>query len=228
MDYIHLNPVRVGLARIDQNESVRDYEWSSVAQGYAVPSKSRPEWLAAEEGLAAAQCKDTAAGRQSFVEHLDERGREEGSRRAGVVEPGADRRRSHLRHGWYWGSQAFAERMLKLAEKGLNARKNRTYRSAGIAHSHDEAEAERLLAGGLAAARLNAGELDRLPGSDARKVALADLLFSRTVVAQDWIATRLSMGSAANVSQQVRRYRIGKQAELPRQLKAYLQSVKIC
>jgi hypothetical protein len=55
-----------------------------------------------------AQCADTAAGRRRFVEHLDSRAREEGIR-AGVIEPGEDRRQSHLRQGWYWGSQAFAE-----------------------------------------------------------------------------------------------------------------------
>lgn len=118
MDYIHLNPVRAGLVRVKRGESVRDYVWSSVAKGYAVPPRRRPIWLAAEEGLAMAQCADTAAGRRRFVEHLDSRAREEGVR-AGMIEPGEDRRHSHLRHGWYWGSQAFAERMLQLARREL-------------------------------------------------------------------------------------------------------------
>ncbi|HRJ10996.1 MAG TPA: hypothetical protein PK490_21720, partial [Prosthecobacter sp.] len=42
-------------------------------------------------------------------------------------------------------------------------------------------------------------------GSDARKVLLADLLWRRTVVSQEWLAERLRMSSAANVSQQLRR-----------------------
>jgi putative transposase len=228
MDYIHLNPVRVGLVRIDRDESVRDYPWSSVAQGYAVPAKRRFGWFAAAEGFAVAQCADTAAGRRSFVEHLDERAREEGSRRAGVIEPVKDRRCSHLRHGWYWGSQAFAEQMLKLARKGLRVRKNRTYRSAAVAQAHDQAEAERLLKEGMAAAGLKESLLGHLPGSDIRKVALANLLLARTVARQSWIADRLAMRSAANVSQQVHRYRMTKKLKLPLQLKAYLNSVKIC
>ena len=232
MDYIHLNPVRVGLVRIERKESVRDYRWSSVAQGYAVAARQRPGWLAAADGLAVAQCADTVAGRRRFVEHLDGRAREEGARRAGVIEPVRDRRCSHLRHGWYWGTQAFAEWMLKLASKRLAAGRNRTYRSAALAQAHDQAEAERLLDEGLAAARLEASALDLLPGSDIRKVALADLVLARTITRQSWIADRLAMHSAANVSQQVRRYRLSyrlnKKPKLPPQLKAYLNTVKIC
>lgn len=227
LDYIHLNPVRAGLVRVSRGESVRDYAWSSVAMGYALAPGRRPGWLAAEDGLAMAQCEDTAAGRRRFVAHLDERAREEGNRRAGVIAPESDRRRSHLRHGWYWGSQAFAERMLKLAGKGAGRQRNRTYRSAALARAHDEKEAEQLLQAGLVAAGLDEEALGALPGSDVRKRALASLLLERTVARQSWIAERLRMRSAANVSQQVRRYRQGKQ-KLPARLAAYLESVKIC
>lgn len=227
MDYIHLNPVRAGLVRVAEGASVRDYRWSSVAAGYAVPASKRAWWLAAFDGLAMAQCSDTAAGRRRFVAHLDQRAREEGMRKAGVVAPERDRRRSHLRHGWYWGSQAFAERMLRLAEEALRSRNNRTYRSGAVARAHDERQAERLLREGLRAAGLKGDALVDLPGSDVRKAALASLLLERTVARQSWIAERLAMRSAANVSQQVRRHRINK-PQLPAQLKAYLRAVKIC
>ena len=227
MDYIHLNPVRVGLVRMAAGQSVRDYPWSSVAAGYAVPVSQRPRWLAVVDGLAMAQCADTAAGRRRFVLHLDQRAQEEGTRGAGVIAAEGDRRRSHLRHGWYWGSQAFAEKILKLSEKAVSLRRNRTYRSGALSRTHDQREAERLLQGGLAAADLEENALSSLPGSDARKAALASLLLDRTVARQSWIAERLAMRSAANVSQQVRRHRI-KNPKLPAKLKAYLQSVKIC
>ena len=84
---------------------------------------------------------------------------------------------------------------------------NRTYRSTPLFRAHDEREAQHLLDGGLAAAGLSARELDSLPGSDVRKVALANLLLERTVARQSWIADKLAMRGAANVSQQVRRYR---------------------
>jgi len=225
MDYIHLNPVRAGLVRVEREKSVRDYVWSSVAKGYALPPRRRPIWLAAEAGLAMAQCADTPAGRRCFVEHLDSRAREEGVG-AGVIEPGEDRRHSHLRHGWYWGSQAFAERMLQLARKGIAMRKNRTYRSAPLFRAHDERQARRLLDAGLAAAGLSTRELDSLPGSDVRKVALANLLLERTVARQSWIADKLAMCSAANVSQQVRRYRT-QRPRLAATFRKYLDSASL-
>ena len=88
-------------------------------------------------------------------------------------------------------------------------------------------QAQRLLDGGLAAAGLSPRELASLPGSDVRKVALANLLLKRTIASQSWIADKLAMRSAANVSQQVRRYR-AQRSRLPPAFKEYLQSVKIC
>jgi hypothetical protein len=56
-------------------------------------------------------------------------------------------------------------------------------------------------------AGLQEKQLTSLPGSDPRKVALTTLLIARTIARQGWIADRLVMRSAANVSQQVRRAR---------------------
>ncbi len=44
-----------------------------------------------------------------------------------------------------------------------------------------------------------------MKGSDARKVLPADLLWRRAVASQEWLAEKLVMKSAANVSQQIRR-----------------------
>ena len=70
--------------------------------------------------------------------------------RAGVIEPGEDRRHSQLRHGWDRGSQAFAERMLQLAEKGMATRRNRTYRSAAnVSHKFADTVPEAEVDGAL-------------------------------------------------------------------------------
>ena len=53
-----------------------------------------------------------------------------------------------------------------------------------------------------------------------------NLVLERTVARQSWIAEKLAMRSAANVSQQVRRYR-AKRPRLTAALKEYLQSVRI-
>jgi hypothetical protein len=53
----------------------------------------------------------------------------------------------------------------------------------------------------LKAAGITAEDLAALPGSDPRKLALANLLWRRTTVSQGWIAEKLAMRSVANVSQ---------------------------
>ena len=63
-----------------------------------------------------------------------------------------------------------------------------------------------VLVAGLNAAGLVAKDLPSLKGSDPRKLALAELLWKRTTVSQEWISQKLSMRSAPNVSQQLRRF----------------------
>ena len=230
IDYIHLNPVRARIIEPRSGQSVLDYPWSSVAGGYALPAGRRAKWLAAGHGLSVAGCKDDAAGRRRFVERLDRRAVEEDSRRCGIPElaEDVDARCSHLRRGWYWGTQAFAEGLMKRLNKTVGRLKGRASRSAPEKRSHDRAQAVKLLAEGLAAAGLGRAELGRLPGSDPRKVALASLLWGTTTVSQGWIAGQLEMGSAANVSQQLRRRATAApRGKLPQALRTFVQSVKI-
>ena len=59
--------------------------------------------------------------------------------------------------------------------------------------------------------------------ADPRKRALAELLWRRTTVSQEWIAAKLSMGSAANVSQQLRRRKNAMaKVKLPPELQYFL------
>ncbi len=207
LDYIHLNPVRVGLIDPGRGESVQDYPWSSVADGYAVAPRQRPVWLAVADGLESFGLADTAAGRRRMVKALDRRAIEEGLERAGipVVEPEVDRRLSNLRRGWYWGSQEFAERVLKLAAPVLSKKRHPSGRGSGESKAHGESEARRLLREGLRAAKLKSQNLSRLKGSDPRKIAIARVIWKNTTVPMRWIAAELSMKSASNVSQQLRR-----------------------
>jgi putative transposase len=229
LDYIHLNPVRAGIVHAGRGESVLDYQWSSVAAGYALPVRKRPLWLAATEGLEAFGCADTVPGRRRFVERLDRCAMEEGAKKAGVpaLPAEADRRGSHLRRGWYWGSQAFGERVLEFAKGKLSKKKSRAYRSSEEGRTHQHAEAERILKEGLAAAGLTTGDLEKSMGSEARKVALAKLIREQTTVSQTWIATHLHMKSAANVSQQIKRAKVSSRGKsLPLELRDYINSVR--
>jgi REP element-mobilizing transposase RayT len=222
LDYIHLNPVRAGLAKRRSSASVLDYPWSSVAGGCALPPRRRPRWLAAVDALRAFGCPDTARGRRCWVERLDRRARSEASENCGVPEPppDADGRCSQLRRGWYWGTQAFAERMLKIGEAVLKKNRHPSYRGSPESRAHGEQEALRLLKEGLKLARIDAQDLAGLKGSDPRKVAIARVIRHRTTVSMSWLAEHLAMRSAANVSQQIRR---NPQADksLPKPLKAW-------
>lgn len=227
IDYIHLNPVRAGLVRVSKGQSILDFPWSSVAAGFALPPRRRPSWLAADDVFESFGWEDTASGRKNFVERLDRRAVEEGVARAGAppLDVDADKRYSHLRRGWYWGRQAFAEQALTLAKHALARPKGRAYRSAAARRWHNEAQATRWLREGMVAAGLKEADLGRLNGSDPRKVALARWLWERTTISQGWLAEKLHMRSAANVSQQIRRAR-NRDRVLPGSLKQFLSSVR--
>jgi putative transposase len=211
LDYVHLNPVRVGLVDVGRKQSVLDYPWSSVAGGHALLQRSRPKWLASTDALLAFGCQDTAAGRRKWVQRLDDRAGAEAKSRCGLPELAADRdqRRSDLRRGWYWGSQEFAERMLKIGKSVLEkAPGTRVRKNGGERKAHGEQEAERLVREGLEIARLSEEELAQLPGSETRKVAIARKVWEQTTVGMGWIAERLQMRSRINASQQIRRHRL--------------------
>lgn len=228
MDYIHLNPVRARIIQPKKGQSVLEYPWSSLASAYAVVPKRRAKWLAAEAGFKAFELEDTAAGRRRMAERLDRRAVEEEIRSCGVppLSDEVDTRCSHLRRGWFWGTQAFGERMRKLATALLKkggAPKSRAYRKQAPVREHSERQAEAWLTEGLKAAGMKRRELAQVKGSDPRKVLLADLLWRRTVVSQEWLAEKLVMSSAANVSQQIRRLERKKAlAGVPEELRLFL------
>ena len=186
-----------------------DYRWSSLGTAYAVPARKRALWMAVPEGLAAFNCPDTAAGRRRYVDRLDSRARQDVRERCGIVLEPDDGRRSDLRRGWYWGSQAFAEELHSLLSKQSKRAMNRNYRSAPQHREHDLRKAESLVEEGLRASGLTARELPFLPGSDVRKIEMAKQVWEQTTAGQAWIAKRLHMKSAANVSQILRRASAG-------------------
>ena len=112
---------------------------------------------------------------------------------------------SNLRRGWYWGRQAFAERLLEMASAAVSRARGRSSRSSLESKAHDARTAELLVKAGLKRAGLAEAALGAMPGSDPRKVRIAQEVWRQTSVSQQWIAQRLKMRSAANVSQQLRR-----------------------
>lgn len=212
IDYIHLNPLRAGLIKIENQQSLLDYPWSSLAEGYALLPNKRKTWMYCNDGLKAFGFLDTIDGRQGMVERLDRRAIEEEADHCGVplIIKEVDRRCSHLRKGWYWGTQKFSEEMFVLAKDVLKKECSRAYHSTAEYKAHGLYEAEKGLKEGLAKAHLNQSDLLNLTGYDARKVFLALLLRKTTTVSNAWLAEQLKMKSAANVSYQLKNVNLQK------------------
>jgi hypothetical protein len=64
----------------------------------------------------------------------------------------------------------------------------------------------RILTEGLAETGLRLKALHKLPGSDIAKVMSATRIWEQTAMNIKWIAEHLGMKSAADASQQIRRY----------------------
>jgi hypothetical protein len=121
-----------------------------------------------------------------------------------AVPDGFDARMSHLRQGWYWGSEVFAEKLRAMLKSRLNEPRSRAYQRSPQRLAHGLKRAEELVNEGLRVAGLKEKQLAVLKGSDPRKVALARVIRQKTTVSLGWIARRLEMKSAANVSQHLR------------------------
>ena len=224
-DYIHLNPFRAGLLSVNDGASILDYPWSSIAGGYALAAARRPKWLAAQRGFSIMNFSDTATGRRQLVEYLDRRAAQEG-RESGLVRlpQDADARMSHLRRGWYWGREEFAQWALEFADTLVRKGKSRAYRRTRERQAHDAMQAEKLLKQGLLVAGLERTSLTALPANEPRKVELARLIWKKTTVSQAWIAESLGMRSATNVSLALHRYKqMQRRQRLPRRLREFIK-----
>ena len=91
---------------------------------------------------------------------------------------------------------------LALVEKGSKALRKKGSHSGGAVAAHGEREAAPLLAAGLRKLELcdEMGKLLPARKGDPRKVALATLIRTHTVMGNEWVAKRLEMGHDRSVS----------------------------
>jgi len=218
VDYVHLNPARAGLVDGLEKGSL-DYGWSSLAKGYALPPSKRPSWLAVAEGLELFGQPDSAAGRRRFVEHLDGVARAENADPKGAKEVPLAKR---FERGWYWGSEAFRERLIEKIDQ-LGNRRSRNYRSrvTGPTGDHGKAQANRIIAEGASHYGFSEEALREDRRGDWRRASVAWAVAKETSVPQAWIAERLNLKSAANASQQIRRFRKVPEKELPKEVRRW-------
>jgi putative transposase len=227
-DYIHLNPVRGGLVDPKEGAALLDYRWSSLAQVYAAVPTRRPAWSATERAFAAFGCKDSVAGRRKLIERLEQRAVTEEAEKCGWIVRDGQSLNSTLRRGWYWGSQIFRQKVLALAAEGLHRLANRSRRTTDQWRDHAQHSATDLIRQGLKMLGLSEARLKATKGSEPRKVSLAWAVARSTTLSQTWIADRLHMRSAANVSQQVRRFESQLKRQTDPRIKRWIKSVKTC
>jgi putative transposase len=227
-DYIHLNPVRAGMVNPLDGLALLDYRWSSLSQVYAVGPARRPAWCATEQSFAAFGCKDTVAGRKELIERLEQRAVTEETEKCGWIVRDGQSLNSTLRRGWYWGGEAFRNQLLDLAAEGLHRLSHRNGRSTHQWRDHAQVSGTDLIRQGFKALGLSEEQLKATKGSEPRKVSLAWALARTTTLSQSWIADRLNMRSAANVSQQVRRFETQLHRQNDSRIKRWIKTVKNC
>ena len=147
-----------------------------------------------------------------------------------VLELGIKRGRQELaeewkaiRRGWYVGGAEFKERLLGLVEQTLRQGRSGSY-SGEAKRAHGEAEAERLLARGLAVLPLAGSQLAEARKGAWEKEVLAWSLCQHTTARRRWVSERLGMGDESRVTQAIGRAKRDKRPELKR-LKRRLEQV---
>ena len=205
IDYIHLNPVRAGLIKIEEGKlpAVDSYRWSSLPE-YRKKRSARIELLETSKGFGAFGLKDGPAGRRHFIERLALRAQREKNEECGLAEMEGQGLQSTLRRGWCYGSPTFKERMLGLAEDLLalrSARSNRSknYRGAE-ARDHGIKQADAIVKAGLQVFGIEEPDLPKLKKSAVEKALIASIIRSETSVPVAWITEKLKMGTTANVT----------------------------
>jgi len=225
-DYIHLNPVRAKLVPSEALPGLLDYPWSSLAKGYTLAPKARPSWLAAGQGLALFRYDDRVADRRRFVERLEARMNEEVREQCGFSELEGQTLQSTLRKGWYWGGESFKESLLgrldQLKEKSLPIAKD--FRGSAQAKDHAVCDAEVIISDAVLHFRMEGGGPEDFAGlsrGSLNRVAVAWAISRKTSLKLSWVADRLSMRSADNVSVQVRKFALKPESGLPKDIRGW-------
>lgn len=181
-DYVHLNPARAGLLRVDQ--ALREYPWSSWPE-YLKNPKHRWPWLRVDRLLGECRVpKDSDAGRKHLEECVEARRMSEDPT---VYKP--------VRHGWCFGDDPFRKELLAgMAERIGPEHYGRERRESA------EDAATRIVEEALREAGWDEARLAETKKGHDLKVQLARRLRRETMVTWAWIGDRLRMGSRSNAS----------------------------
>ena len=218
--YIHLNPVRAGMATPDRHGLER-FPWSSFP-AYLGQTGRRPAWLCLDRVLAALDLADSARGRDAYAAHVVEQALQA---IGGAGKGDLQRQWKAIRRGWCLGSDSFRTRMGERLDGVLQEHRSGSYLGPEI-HEHQYHTAEQLLSAGLAAVGLTPDQLPSLRKTDLRKQAVAWLIRKHTTVRNAWVSEALRMGHEVNVSQAVARVDRAESSELARLKTAVTSTLK--
>jgi putative transposase len=181
-DYVHLNPVRAGLLKPD--EQLREYAWSSWPEYLKSPGKRWP-WLRVDRLLGEYHIpQDSAAGRRRLEEALEQRrGAEEGDAF------------KLIRHGWFFGQDALKQELLA----AVSAKSGKWHYGEAVQESA-HSKAERIVKEELRTRRWDEKALETRRKGDVAKVVIAERLRRETTVTLAWIAERLRMGTRTHLA----------------------------
>lgn len=192
--YIHLNPLRAGLARWPE-ERLNVYRWSSCPV-YMEQAK-KPDWLEMRRVLNCVgvdeQRRRWGRAYEEYIEKCCEAWATERGRKELTGEWKA------IRRGWCLGGEAFRKKLLESIGGQLKGKKRETY-GGEEKRTHDQWAASAWLEKGLAVYGLTVESLSTLRKGDKRKQVLGWWLSRRTCVGSDWISERLVMGHRTSVS----------------------------
>ena len=185
--YIHLNPVRAGLCRVQELPAQR---WTSI--GWLMEPKLRPAWFDPTEALTqAGDLADTAAGRRNYLEYLAWLAEDEPARKKQGF--------AGMSKGWVIGTGEFKKAMIRENRQMIGKGRRLAVELKEVREEVWRETLETL----LRKLRRKARDLSAEGKSVEWKLALAAALKSRTTVTNRWLATTLHMGNLHEVSRKV-------------------------
>ncbi|MDQ5977311.1 MAG: Transposase [Verrucomicrobiota bacterium] len=191
--YIHLNPVRAGLATVARLDA---YRHSSF--WYLSRPKQRPEVLHCQTALTeAGQLADTPAGWRAYADYL--------AWQTAEGPAGKSKAYVSMSKGWALGGKDFKQALLKDQAVAVEAR---AWESQGVKEVREarwQAALDRLVV------EIPKADRENRRKSAPWKVRLALLMKDTTDVTNDWLARQLDMGSGFYVSKHVGLARKGKE-----------------
>lgn len=201
LHYVHLNPVRAGMASVD---ALKDYRWSSY--WYLFNKRKRPEFLDCTGALeAAGGLADTPKGREQYRNYLEWLSTDEAARKEMAFDK--------MCRGWALGTKEFKKALLEEAESDeKDDTESGAHKAIPRYDGKDLREANELrwemyLEKGLSALDKDAKAIAADLKSAYWKVTLAALLKQKTSATNVWISQKLNMGAPDAVSRYVSEFR---------------------